>query len=135
MISAPKNIYGVNVFKMLTHEITVKRAAKILDVTERTIWRWLAEGKVPKAAVLALFWESHYGQSLIETDQRNEIVILRTRIKMLEDQFIRAKDVITGMRLLNYGTANEPFCDVRGEFNVSNQAVELPENAARKVAG
>lgn len=135
MISAPKNIYGINVFKMLIHEITIKRAAKILDVTERSIWRWLAEEKVPKAAVLALFWESHYGQSLIETDQRNEIVILRTRIKMLEDQFIRAKDVITGMRLLNYGTANEPIFDTRGEFNVSNQAVELPEHAARKVAG
>lgn len=135
MISAPQNIYGINVFKMLIHEITIKRAAKILDVTERSIWRWLADGKVPKAAVLALFWESHYGQSLIETDQRNEIVLLRARVRILEDQFIRAKDVITGMRLLNYGTANEPFYDVRDEFNVSNTAVDLPEQAVHKVAG
>ncbi len=135
MISAPKDIYGVNVFKMLIHEITIKRAAKILDVTERSIWRWLAEEKVPKAAVLALFWESRYGQSLIETDQRNEIVLLRARVRILEDQFLRAKDVITGMRLLNYGTANEPFYDAQGEFNVSNQTVELPEQAARMAVG
>lgn len=136
MISAPNNIYGRDVFKTFVHELGgPKRVSKKLNVTERTVWRWIAEDSVPKMAVLALYWETQYGQSLIETDQRNEIVLLRTRIKMLEDQFIRAKDVITGMRLLNYGTANEPFYDDRGEFNVSNQSVELPEHVARKVAG
>lgn len=135
MISAPKNIYGITVFKMLIHELTVKRAAMILDVTERSIWRWLADGKVSKASVLALFWESHYGQSLIESDQRNEIVLLRARVRILEDQFIRAKDVITGMRLLNYGTANEPLCDVNGEFIVRAKTAYATEPEARKVAG
>jgi hypothetical protein len=116
MISAPKNIYGIDLFLLFLHEVTLKRAAKILDVTERTIWRWKSEEKVPKAAVLALYWESSYGRSLIATDHHNEIVLLRTRIKMLEDQFVRAKDIITGLKLLNYGTANEPYYDEKGEF-------------------
>lgn len=125
MISAPPNIYGIDVFNIFLHEVTVKRAAKILDVTERTIWRWKSEGKVPKAAVLALYWESQYGRSLIDTDHHNETVLLRSRIRILEEQFVRAKDIITGMKLLNYGTANQPFFDEEGEFNVLNPTTDL----------
>lgn len=128
MISAPKDIYGINVFKIVLHEVTLKRAAKILDVTERTIWRWLSQGHVPKAAVLALYWESSYGRSLINTDHHAEIVLLRQRIQLLEEQFVRAKDVITGMKLLNYGTSNEPYFDERGEFNVRNPTTGLSDH-------
>lgn len=136
MISIPNNISGRDVFKIFVHELGgPKRVSKKLNVTERTIWRWLAEDSVPKMAVHALFWETQYGQSLIETDQRNEIVLLRARVRILEDQFIRAKDVITGMRLLNYGTANEPLYDVNGEFIVGTQNANATAPEARKVAG
>lgn len=134
MISAPTNIYGIDVFNIFLHEITVKRAAKILDVTERTIWRWKSEGKVPKAAVLALYWESQYGRSLINTDHHNETVLLRARIRILEEQFIRAKDIITGMKLLNYGTANQPLFDEEGEFNAHNPTTDLPASVPTRDA-
>lgn len=128
MISAPKNLYGIDIFNLFLHEVTLKRAAKILDVTERTIWRWKSEGKVPKAAVLALYWESSYGRSLVATDHHNEMRLLRARVHILEDQFARAKDVITGMKLLNYGTANAPYFDAQGEFNVRNPTADLSEH-------
>nr|WP_319564224.1 hypothetical protein [uncultured Rhodoferax sp.] len=136
MISAPENLHYPDVFKQFVIELGGhKRVAKKLNVTERTIWRWIAENSVPKMAVMALFWETQYGQSMIETDQRNEIVLLRTRIRILEDQFIRAKDVITGMRLLNYGTANEPYFDEHGEFTRSNEANVQSEQVMHKVTG
>jgi hypothetical protein len=136
MISAPKNIHYPDVFKQFVIELGGhKLVAKKLDVTERTIWRWIAENSVPKMAVLALFWETQYGQSMIETDQRNEIVILRTRIRILEEQFVRAKDVIAGMRLLNYGTANEPYYDARGEFIKRNEASDEIEQTMRRAEG
>ena len=133
MISAPKNIYGPDLFKLFVHELGgPKQVCKKLDVTERSVWRWLAAGTAPKMAVLALYWESQYGRSLIDTDHHNETVILRTRIKILEDQFVRAKDVITGMKLLNYGTANEPLYDEKGEFSSSKAATDLPDQTARQ---
>lgn len=135
MISAPKNIYGPNLFKIFVHELGgPKLVCKKLDVSERTVWRWLADDSVPKMAVLALYWETQYGISLIDTERHHEIHLLRSRIKILEEQFVRAKDVITGMKLLNYGTSNEPFYDEKGEFNVRNPPSDLPDHAARKVA-
>lgn len=123
MISAPKNIYGPDVFKIFVHELGgSKRVCKMLDVTERTVWRWLAEDSVPKMAVLALYWESRYGRSLIDTDHHTEMVLLRGQIQILEKQFTRAAHVIQGLRALNYGTANEPLFDERGEFNVPKAA-------------
>jgi hypothetical protein len=62
-------------------------------------------------AVLALFWESRYGRSLIDTDQVNEIRILYRRIHHLEAQYVKAKEIVTGLRRLHTGTANEAYFD------------------------
>lgn len=109
MLSVPKDIYGINVFRIMLHEIGIKRAMKMLDVSERTIWRWLSTEKVPKAAVLALYWESSYGRSLIECEMVNEIRMLYKRLTLLQEQYIRAKDIVAGLRRLHAGTANEPI--------------------------
>jgi hypothetical protein len=135
MISAPKNIYGPNLFKIFVHELGgPKLVCKKLDVSERTVWRWLADDSAPKMAVLALYWETQYGISLIDTERHHEIHLLRSRIKILEDQFVRAKDVITGMKLLNYGTANEPLYDEKSEFSSSKTATDLPDQTALQAA-
>lgn len=112
MIAAPKNIYGPNMFKIFVHELGgPKLVCKFLDVAERTVWRWLAEESAPKMAVLALFWETKYGKSLVNTDQVNEIRQLYLRIRILESQYTRAKDIVAGLRRLHTGTANEAYFD------------------------
>lgn len=124
MISAPKNIYGPNVFKIFVFELGgPKQVSKMLDVNERTVRRWLAEDSVPKMAVLALYWESRYGRSLIDADHHAEMVLLRGHIQILEKQFRRATQVISGLRVLNHGTANEPLFDALGEFDVREPLV------------
>lgn len=133
MISAPKNIYGPDVFKIFVHELGgPKRVSKMLDVTERTVWRWLAEDSVPKMAVLALYWESRYGRSLIDTDHHTEMVLLRGHIQILEQQFVRATHVINGLKMLSYGTANDPLFDERGEFDV-REPVAAAQGGSRGV--
>lgn len=131
MISAPKNVYGPDIFKMFVHELGgPKLVSKMLDVTERTVWRWLADGSVPKMAVRALYWETQYGRSMIDTHHHYEVVLLRGQIRCLEDQFDRASRVIAGLKLMNFGTANEPYFDERGEFLAPPKeraaSVELP---------
>ena len=118
MLTAPNYILGPNLFKMFVDELGgPKLVCKFLDVTERTIWRWLAEESAPKMAVLSLFWETKYGRSMVHTDQVNEIRLMYRRIEILQDQYARAKDIITGLRQLQYDTANEPFYDEMPDLN------------------
>ncbi|MFZ1499520.1 MAG: hypothetical protein WAT33_06805 [Giesbergeria sp.] len=114
---APKNIYGPELLRMFVDELGGPKAVhKYLGVTERTVFHWLSSGRVPRAAVLALFWESQYGRSQIFTDQVNEIRLLYRQVCMLQEQFQRAKDIITGLRSLHAGSANEPLFEELPQF-------------------
>lgn len=117
MISAPKEIWGINVFKIFVKELGMARTCKILDVTERTVYRWLSntgvadKHPVPRMAVLALYWETQYGKMLVDSDQVNEIRLLYARIHVLEAQFSKARDIVAGLRRMHTGTANEAYFD------------------------
>jgi len=107
---APSSVSGSNLMRMLIDELGgPKRVCKYLDVTERTVWRWMAGAPVPRASVLALYWESKYGRSQIFTDQVNEIRLLYRQVCILQDQYQKAKDIITGLRAMHAGSANEPL--------------------------
>lgn len=112
MFHAPKTIYGPALLRMFVDELGgVKPVAKYLDVHARTVRRWLSDEKVPRAVVLALFWESQYGRSHINTDQVNEIQQLHQHLRLAQEQYRRAKDIVTGLRQLHAGSANEPLFD------------------------
>lgn len=110
MISAPKDIFGPGVFDLFVAELGMKRVCKILDVRSATVQRWIrGTTPVPKMAVLALYWETQYGRSLIESEMVNEIRLLYFRNTLLQEQFTKAKDMVAGLRRLHTGTANEPL--------------------------
>lgn len=44
---------------------------------------------------------------------------MRQRIRILETQVVKAKDIITGLRAMQYGTANEPLFDDLREFDTA----------------
>jgi hypothetical protein len=118
MISAPKDIFGKDVFELFAAELGTARVCKLLSVSHRTVQRWMSGATpVPKMAVLALFWETHYGRSLIESEMINEIRLLYFRNTLLQEQFIKAKDMVAGLRRLHTGTANEPlFEELRNDY-------------------
>ncbi len=112
MFKAPSDIYGINLFRLFMDEFGgPTKVHKYLGVSERTVWNWLSKGKVPRTAVLALFWESKYGHSQIFTDQVNEIRWLYRRVCLLQEQYTKAKDIVSGLKRLNYGSENEPVFD------------------------
>lgn len=126
MISAPQNLYGSDVFRKFVEELGgPKIVALFLDVTERTVWRWLAEDSVPKMAVLSLYWETKYGRSVIDTDHNFELSLLYGRIRILENQFAKASRIIAALNLLNCGTANQPFIDERNEFTRETEVARV----------
>lgn len=107
---APTTIYGPELLRMLIDELGgVKRVHKYLGVSERTVWHWLSVGRPPRAAVLALYWESKWGRSQIFTEQVNEIRLLYRQVCILQDQYQKAKDIVTGLRAMHAGSANEPL--------------------------
>lgn len=114
MITAPKDIHSVAFFEAMLHELTMPRVLSILDVTERTVYYWLSKERVPKAAIHALFWESRYGRSVIDSDHEFEINLMRQQIRILNEQLVKAKHIITGLRQMQYGSANEPLYDDLG---------------------
>jgi hypothetical protein len=133
---APRNIYGPNVFHAFVHELGgPKSVSRFLGVTERTVWRWLSEGNVPRAAVLALYWETQYGRSQIFTDQVNEIRELYRRVCLLQEQYTRAKDIVAGLRKLQTGGANEPiFEELEGNVVVTQNNFEAGSLSAIALA-
>lgn len=130
MIRAPKDIFGPNAFRIFLEELGRERVCKMLDIHENTLRRWLrGTSPVPRMAVLALYWETSYGRSLIESDQVNGIRRLARRVDILLEQYLRAKDVVAGLRRLHTGTANEPYFEEFGDL-YANEAVQTQYGTA-----
>lgn len=109
---APNKIRGPNLMRMFMQEMgNAKTVAKYLGVSERSIYFWAAGNPVPRAVVLALFWESKYGHSLIYTHLQNEVSLLHGQLRVFASQYQRAKDMVAGLRALHAGAANEPLFD------------------------
>ena len=107
---APKDVYGPNLLSLFVKELGgIKTVHKYLGVSERTVYQWLSSGRVPRAAVLALFWETQWGRGHIYTDQVNEIRLLYAQLNLMQRQYRRATQIITGLRALHAGSANEPL--------------------------
>ena len=135
MISAPHYIWGVNFFEQFAHELGVKQVCKLLEVSPATVRRWLkGSTPVPRMAVLALFWETKYGKGLIDTAQVNEIRMLYMRIRILEGQYAKAREIATRMRKIKTASANEPFFEELDQLcpwenDVSNQWGNLEQGS------
>lgn len=109
---APNKVRGQNLLTLFIQELGGPRlVAKYLDVNERTVYHWMAKGCAPRSAVLALFWESKYGHSLLSTTLQNEVRLLQGQLRVFASQYQRAKDMVTGLRALHAGAANEPLFD------------------------
>lgn len=49
-----------------------ERVARVLGVSQRTVYRWNAVGRAPRAAQLALFWLTRWGQSLVHANAERD---------------------------------------------------------------
>lgn len=63
--------------------------AKYLGVTERSVWRWLADGTAPRAVLLALWHVSPVGVETVGIDHGNGLVYQRGYVRSLEAQVAR----------------------------------------------
>ena len=86
---------------------------KHLDVGQQTIRRWRQAGTAPRVASLALFYESAWGYSLLETTAYNGAMFSRREVESLRNENIRLKARIAYLERLSvgghFGSANDPL--------------------------
>ena len=87
-----------------------KAIAKHLGVSTSTLARWERHGRAPRAVLLALFYESQWGYSLMECTAHNRAMHAEGLHGSLqtENAALRAR-IGRLQRLAVYGSANEPM--------------------------
>lgn len=97
-----------------------REISRYLEVTERTVYRWQASDDAPRAALLALFWESSYGLSAIDCELHNAAQVHKNHAQSLVKELVNLRRRIA-------------FLEKNGRFDCSNQPffppVALPLSA------
>lgn len=88
--------------------------ARHLGVAERTVYHWHATGKAPRAALLALFWETAWGQSILDAEAVNAARVARGYAEALERENATLRARIARLEAIaDYGSANAPLMVTR----------------------
>lgn len=108
---APKELRGEDLRGLLDDlHVSPLQVSQFLKVTERSVWRWLADGSAPFAVLAALWHETPKGREAAACDVGNELVIQRT----LARSGLAALDVETRrlgrvLAISETGAANDPL--------------------------
>lgn len=83
--------------------------AKVLGVHVRTVERWVAADCAPRAALLALFYATRWGQSLVHTQAHNDAVLQAHIARNLLERLDNAERQLAKLgQIGEFGTANDP---------------------------
>lgn len=107
---APKGLHGAMLRELLDElQATPKDAARWLRVTERSVWRWLAEDSAPWPVLAALWHETPTGRHHAHLDVGNELAIARgladAHARSLEALRAQVKHLLS---IGDFGAANDP---------------------------
>lgn len=107
---ASKTLRGADLRGLLDELVaTPAQVAKFLDVTERSVWRWLADGTAPRSVLYALWHETGAGREASMLDAGNLLNLTRSTVQIqaghlaLGDQQLRRLLAIS-----DTGAANDP---------------------------
>lgn len=73
--------------------------AKYLGVTERSVWRWLADGSAPRAVLLALWHITPAGAQAVAVDHANGAMYERGYVRSMEATTARLQAQLHAMEL------------------------------------
>lgn len=84
--------------------------SKFLKVTERSVWRWLADGSAPFAVLAVLWHETPRGREVVACDVGNELVIQRTLARSgLAALDVETRRLARVLAISDTGAANDPL--------------------------
>lgn len=106
MLLAPRRLPSLEML-LADLPMTHRAMAAHLGVTDRTLRNWRAAGDAPRAVLLALFWESRWGQDLVIKDAHNTIQVHRDHAAALARELHRVSELLQRVEGLT-DSANTP---------------------------
>lgn len=90
---------------------TPDAVANHLGVSSSTVRRWFLKGDAPRAVLLALFWETRWGQSIIDCDAVNQARMQEGLNRALKNENASLRARIARLEALGqgFGAANDPL--------------------------
>lgn len=86
-----------------------RAVARHLGVSWRTLQRWIKREQAPRAALLALFFESRWGRSALDAKAVNDARVAHGLARALEGENAKLRERIAYLeRVGQFGTANAP---------------------------
>ena len=79
-----------------------------LGVSALTVRRWLKAGEFPRAAALALFWETRWGLSTLDAQAVNLVRMHMGLNRALKSENATLRQRVARLESLSYGAANAP---------------------------
>lgn len=110
---APRALHGGMLRDILADlAVTPAQVAKYLDVTERSVWRWLADENAPRSALLALWHLTPNGLQTVAVDVGNALAIERGLTNAHKSAHERETGRLARLvAIADTGAANDPLLD------------------------
>jgi hypothetical protein len=85
-----------------------------LGVSERSVLAaWTERASLPRACHLAVFYETKWGRSFVDSRAHNDAVLYGTIMLRLKDEVERLRGVLAHLgKLGEFGSANDPSPDI-----------------------
>ncbi len=108
---APKTLSGADLRGLLDDLFASPlQISKFLRVTERSVWRWLADGSAPYAVLAALWHETAHGRDVTACDVGNELVLRRAGERIAKEYLSRSVGQLARvLAISDTGAANDPL--------------------------
>lgn len=97
---------------------SIQQLARHLGISERTLKRYQEQDQAPRLVMLALFWESRWGQSVLDCEIFNRDRVQRGLIESLQTEGQQLRETVARMAQMlaegGHGAANDPFYSCPG---------------------
>ena len=85
------------------------KIASHLEVTPKTLLRWQAANAAPRPVMLALFYETRWGSSLVHAEAHNGRMYAENQVRGLERENAALRTRIARLEAIgDFGAANAP---------------------------
>lgn len=115
MISFDRKVGGLDHFKIMVDLFGRQRTCEFLDIHRTTLDRILTgKSKLPRAYLIALYWETPWGRSIVDTANHYALYLANQRVETLEKVNRQLEDSIkTLVAEASHISANTPIYRMR----------------------
>lgn len=120
---APRQLPGLDQIFSDLGEPTARDVGALLGSSRRSFYLWRQTGYAPRPVMLALFWETSFGRSILDCAAVNEARTARGLVDALdrENAMLRAR-VAYLEGAADFGSANAPTLRAAGAAGISSRA-------------